>query len=145
MSKYKSDADCNTLTATHWLQHTTATGHAWIQGRGRPRSQGVQQLVCCDSVLHSFVTAVHEQKETQSIVQPVPRKMRLVMVIRMDIGILNGRHRSLFKKKPELWSSRILISIPMTISSLIFSGTGCIMILKKPILVQFCCSKMHNK
>jgi len=30
-----------------------------------------------------------------------------------------------FEKRPELWTSRISICIPMAISSLILSGTGC--------------------
>ena len=56
--------------------------------------------------------------------QPVPEKMRLEMVIGIKTEILDG-HQSIFlngsfEKRPELWPSKILKSIPMTISDLIF-------------------------
>jgi len=31
------------------------------------------------------------------VIQPVPEKMRLEMVVEMEIDILDGHHRSLFK------------------------------------------------
>jgi len=53
-------------------------------------------------------------------VQPVPEKMRLEMVIGMEIGILHGQGFFLQispLKREVWWSFRILISIAMTISS----------------------------
>jgi len=71
------------------------------------------------------------------MVQPVPWKMKLEMVIGMQIEILNGIMKlpfygsfQIFNRKETQHSSfmiffRISICIPITISNLIFHGMGC--------------------
>jgi len=85
-----------------------------------------------------YMTHSHKHAKTchDSRVSPAPEKTRLDIVIGMEIEILDA-HRdqvscqmSLFKR--DLWRpSRISISISTTISSLIFSGTGCAWLILK--------------
>ena len=77
------------------------------------------------------------QRTANSLLQPVPWKMRLEMVIGMQIEILIGIKKlpfygffQIFNWKETYNNSfmipiRISICIPTTISSLIFHGTGC--------------------
>ena len=75
------------------------------------------------------------------MIQPVPEKMRLEMVIGMEIRILDDQSSGFFLKR-DLWRPlRIPMSILMTITSLIFLGTGCTI-----LCVSFCsCTAVTNE
>jgi len=92
----------------------------------------------CRALLQKRPTIWRQICAYACIVQPVPLKMRLGMVIGMQDEILIAIKKlplyvsfQIFKWK-ETWNNsfmipiRISVCIPMTISSLIFHGTGCV-------------------
>jgi len=86
--------------------------------------------------IHAIILA-YDSCESILAIRPIPWKMRLEMVIGMQNEILIGIMKlpfyvffQIFKWKETLNNSfmipiRISFCIPMTISSLIFHGTGC--------------------